>query len=76
VQRQQGKGKNGSKSGFFVISGRNSGEMEGESDACLKKQSQSPAFGRKSEALSSKSETTAFNRAQFEKTKPIPIRRS
>ena len=34
-------------------------------------QSQSPAFGRKSEALSSKSEITVFSRTQFEKTKPI-----
>jgi hypothetical protein len=32
--------QNAIKSGFFVISGRNSGEMEGESDAYLKKQSQ------------------------------------
>jgi hypothetical protein len=30
-----------------------------------------PASGRKSEILSSKSETAEFNRAQFEKTKPI-----
>jgi hypothetical protein len=34
-------------------------------------QSQTPAFGRKSEALSSKSEIMALNRTQFEKTKPI-----
>jgi hypothetical protein len=40
------------KSGFFVISGRNTGEIEDEFDTNLKKQSQSPAFGRKSEARS------------------------
>jgi hypothetical protein len=32
--------QNAVKSGFFVISGRNSGEIEGESDCYLKKQSQ------------------------------------
>jgi hypothetical protein len=37
----------------------------------LKKQSQSPAFGRKPEARISKSETEAFDRDRFEKTKPI-----
>jgi hypothetical protein len=30
-----------------------------------------PAFGRKSEARSSKSETGTLEKAQFEKTKPI-----
>jgi hypothetical protein len=32
--------QNGIKSGFFAISGRNSGEIEGEFDTYLKKQSQ------------------------------------
>jgi hypothetical protein len=80
-----GTSQNAIKSGFFVISGRNSGETEGEfhyylkkqsqlivvqrsafcgkmRKRCLKKQSQTPAFGRKSEARSSKSEITAFIR--------------
>jgi len=37
----------------------------------LKKQSQSPAFGRKFEARNTKFETKAFFRIRFEKTKPI-----
>jgi hypothetical protein len=40
--------QNAIKSGFFVISGRNSGEIGGEFYYYLKKQSQLPAFGRKS----------------------------
>jgi hypothetical protein len=59
--------QNGVKSGFFVIAGRNRGEMEGESDTYLKKQSQSPGFGRKSEALSSKSETRTLCGAHLKK---------
>jgi len=37
----------------------------------LEKTKPKPAFGRKSEARSSKSEITVFNGTQFEKTKPI-----
>jgi hypothetical protein len=40
VKSAKEKGKNDSKCGSFVISGRNSGEIEDESDACLKKQTQ------------------------------------
>jgi hypothetical protein len=36
-------------------------------NSSLKKQSQSPAFGRKSEARSSKSEATTFNKANLKK---------
>jgi hypothetical protein len=35
------------------------------------KQSQMPAFGAKFEALSANSQTRAFDRVRFEKTKPI-----
>jgi hypothetical protein len=38
----------------------------------LKKQSQSPAFGRKSEARSSKSETTAFDKGNLKKQTQFP----
>jgi hypothetical protein len=90
------------KSGYFVISGRNTGEIESEFDTNLKKQSQfraaqmsvtsiltkdyintrfsgvaekkasqsqPPAFGRKSEILSPKSETD-----RMEAERQIPAR--
>jgi hypothetical protein len=55
------------RDGFFVVSGRNSGEIEGEFDTYLKKQSQMPAFGWKSEARSLESEITTFCKAHLKK---------
>jgi hypothetical protein len=66
--------RNTGKQGFFVISGRKAGEIEAAFHYYLKKQSQSPASGRKSKALNPKSETRAFGGARFEKTKPISKR--
>jgi hypothetical protein len=96
--------RNTATQGFSVISGRNSGGIEGDLHHYLKKQSQfaacqmtvksfilgdydyflalrlrknkgkqsqTPAFGRKLEARNPKSETRAFDRERFEKTKPI-----
>jgi hypothetical protein len=43
------------------------GNPKGLGECDLEKQSQSPTFGRKSEALSSKSETTIFDRLNLKK---------
>jgi hypothetical protein len=46
---------------------------EAENYTDLKKQSQSPAFGRKSEMLSPKSETTAFDKLNLKKQSQFPV---